>query len=227
MDKVFKNSEEVFKAMKFKKIILLCLIPFLLVGCSMFGIRDTEEISYDVKHKEGDFEIRQYPDRLIAQTTVAGSYKDSQSKAFRRLFNYISGQNVKKTEIAMTAPVTEKKANLKIAMTAPVTREPKDGAWTMGFAMPAQFKSLAELPSPLDSKVELVKRPAALFAVLRFTWRSNEERNQEKLKELQGWLEKNKEYKSISAPTFAGYDPPWTIPFLRRQEVMLEVQKLK
>ena len=200
--------------MTIKRIILLCLTPFLLVGCSMFGIRDTEEVPYEIKLVNGNFEIRQYPDRFVAQTTVVGGYKDSQGQAFRRLFKYISGHNLKKTEIAMTAPVTEKKVSLKIAMTAPVTREPKDGAWTMGFAMPAKFKSLAELPKPRDEKVTLVKRPGALFAVHRFTWNSSEKRNQGKLKELQSWLEKNKQYKSISAPTFAGYDPPWTIPFL-------------
>ena len=177
--------------------------------------------------KDGSFEIRKYPAQLWAFTTTSENYKSSQSKSFRRLFKYISGKNNTKRKIAMTAPVTEKEENLKIAMTAPVTRKASVDGWIMSFAMPAQFKSLDELPKPLDPSIKLSKSPPRLFAVHRYTWRSNQKRKQEKFKQLEEWLLTKTKYKSISGPTFAGYDPPWTIPFLRRQEVLLEIIEKK
>ncbi len=199
----------------------------LTAGCSVFGVRTVEEAPYKVTESHGDKEIRQYQPRIIAKTTVSGEYRESQRQAFRVLADYIFGKNAAKQEIAMTAPVTQEPKSAKIAMTAPVTQEKTDGGWTLTFAMPLQYQSVSDLPKPIDPRVELLERPGGLFAVIRYTWLTGEERNQEKASELIAWLDKDGRYEAIQAPYYAGYDPPWTIPFLRRQEMLVEIKSRK
>jgi len=213
------------KNLKSKSILCGCLSYCLIFisGCSMLGTRTVEEISYTVEVKSGSFEIRKYPATLLAQTTTQGTYKDSQRNGFRALFKYISGGNVSDKKVAMTAPVTQTQSSLKIPMTAPVFQESKFEGWTMAFVMPSKFKEVSELPKPVDSRVKLIKRPKALYAVMTFSGWSSEKKNKDKAKELKKWLEKLGRYKLVSNPIYAGYNPPWTLPFMRRNEVMIEV----
>ena len=202
------------------------LIMIVNAGCSVFGIRSVEEAHYTVKIDDEDKEIREYGPRIIARTTVLGDYKDAQRKAFRILADYIFGKNGSNQEIGMKGPVTHQKASTKIAMTAPVTQEKSGDGWTLSFTMPSKFKSIAALPRPIDERIELLEKPGGIYAAIRFTWLTNEEKNSAKTKELMEWLAKKNQYRSISLPTYAGYNPPWTLPFLRRQEIMVEVQAL-
>ena len=235
MDQIFKTSTGVPKAMKSSifsftgtlRLLVMALALTLSTGCSVFGVRTAEEVPYTVSESHEDKEIRLYRPRIIAKITVTGEYKDSQRQAFRILADYIFGKNVEKQEIAMTAPVTQEPKSNKIAMTAPVTQEKAPGGWTLTFSMPAKYKTIAELPTPEDDRIELLERPGGLFAVIRYTWLTGQERNNEKVTLLMDWLRKNGEYKAISTPYYAGYDPPWTIPFLRRQEMLVEVKKIK
>ena len=97
--------------------------------------------------------------------------------------------------------------------------------WQMSFSMPSKYKSLDELPKPKDARIALNVVPAKLVAVVQFTGFWNEKKNQEKANLLKAWLSQAGRYEAISAPKFAGYDPPWTLPFLRRNEMMIEVQE--
>lgn len=202
------------------------MMIILNMGCSIFGIRSVEEASYTVSLKDDDKEIRDYSPRIVARTTVSGEYKKAQTKAFRILADYIFGKNASKQEIAMTAPVTQQTESTEIAMTAPVTQEKSEDGWTMSFAMPAKFRRVADLPKPLDKRIELLEKSGGIYAAIRFTWLTNEDKNQTKANELLEWLQEKNLYRTISIPSYAGYDPPWTLPFFRRQEIMVEVEPI-
>ncbi len=201
-------------------------------GCSLLGIRTAEEVPFVIKEKNGDKEIRHYPPRIVAQITLQGEYSRVQGEAFRILAGYIFGKNRVEQKIAMTAPVTQKPLtsegnSTKIAMTAPVNQFRTTNGWTMTFSMPLKYKKISELPKPIDERIQILEQSGGTFAVIRFTWATSEERNQKKATELLQWLESEGKFKALSGPHYAGYDPPWTIPFFRRQEMIVEVGPAK
>ena len=200
-----------------------------LSGCSVFGVRSEENPKYDVLVKDEKFEVRQYHPYIVATTFVEGSFEETQNKAFRILAGYIFGDNEKDSKISMTAPVVmnpPKNESEKIAMTAPVTQAPKGNGWEMSFMMPSKYKSIEELPKPKDSRVTFRVLEPKLEAVILFTGFWSEEKNQKMASQLREWLAKNAQYEPLSEPKFAGYDPPWTLPFLRRNEILIEVKKV-
>lgn len=206
---------------------ILLAIAALLPGCSVFGIRDTPQPDYQtVKSvKANDIEIRQYEPMLIAKTPVNGMDKGTNT-AFRRLANYIFGQNTTKTEIGMTAPVVRAKQDdrggEKIGMTAPVYRQQNtNGQWEMSFVMPSRY-TMETIPKPVDPKITLEKIPARTVAVLRFSGFLNKANVDEKTRVLKKWVERSP-YRAVSSYRNAGYDPPLTIPFLRRNEILVDV----
>ncbi len=195
----------------------------LSAGCSLFGKGSEEQPSYKIVVKQENKEIRQYDSYIIAKTTVSGSFKDAQSEGFRILAGYIFGKNKSKQKIAMTAPVVQKSESEKISMTAPVVISPNENkTWTMTFSMPSKF-TLETLPEPSDERVEIEKVEGKLVAALTFSGFWNESKNEKKALELTEWLKNYQEYQLISAPMFAGYNPPWTLPFLRRNEMLIEL----
>lgn len=202
--------------------IMSILSAVLLGGCSVVGIRTTEEPKFEVIESEGDFEVRQYETYLVAKTTVTADYEESTSKGFRRLANYIFGDNIKEESITMTAPVIQEEKNEEISMTAPVIREMKEGKWEMRFVMPAEY-TMETLPTPTDTLVTLEEEPAKKMAVKSYSGFMSEEKFESNKNSLLKWIEE-KGYSAIAPPLSAGYDPPWTIPFLRRNEVMVEIK---
>ena len=205
---------------------MVFLLAFLSSGCSVFGIHDYESPNYKVLSKDGNKEIRKYEPYIVAQTTVKGDFKKAQSTAFRILADYIFGNNLKDQKISMTGPVVQKpdKDGQKLAMTAPVTQSPNGQGWVMTFMMPSEY-GLEDLPIPKDKRISMAKIPAKLMAAIQYSWYGSEERNGDKANELEKWLLSLNQYKLVSSPMFAGYDPPWTLPFLRRNEIMIEIQK--
>jgi DNA gyrase inhibitor GyrI len=199
-----------------------------LTGCSVFGVRNEETPKYEVLVKNENMEIRQYASYIVATTHVDGSFKDTQNKAFRILAGYIFGANEKDSKISMTAPVVmnpQKTDSEKIAMTAPVTQSPKGDGWEMSFMMPSKYKSIEELPKPKDSRVSFKVVESRPMAVITFTGFWNEEKNKKMAEELKTWVSQQGQYEPSSEPKFAGYDPPWTLPFFRRNEMMFELKK--
>ena len=186
---------------------------------SIVGIRHgTEEPSYSVERRIGDVEIRQYGTRVAAETTIDADEEAARSEGFRRLAGYIFGGNRSKTKIAMTAPVAQNK-NEKIAMTAPVAAQRSDaGQWVIRFFMPSK-QTMDTLPTPNDDRVRLVTVPAEQVAVLRFAGLPSPKAITERSDELLKTLHANAiEPKGDTFTWF--YDPPWTIPFRRRNEVV-------
>ncbi|MFC1534615.1 heme-binding protein [Thermodesulfobacteriota bacterium] len=202
------------------------LLTIFNSGCSIFGIRNYETPKYEVISKEGNKEIRYYQSYIVAKTTVKGEFKEAQGNAFRILAGYIFGDNEKKQEIAMTAPVVQKPIaeGEKIPMTAPVIQSPSEEGWVMTFMMPSAYK-MEDLPIPKDKRISFATVPAKYNAALRYTWFGRKSRNDRKAKELQEWLTGIKEYEPMSSSVYAGYDPPWTLPFFRRNEMMIEIKR--
>lgn len=190
----------------------------------VFGVRREEGPAYEVLLRDGSREIRRYSGYLIAKTTVPEG-DDASNNAFRILAGYIFGKNRGSRQIAMTAPVLQERrpAGETIAMTAPVLQEARDGAWSMAFAMPSGF-TRDTLPEPLDDSVTFDEMPPKEVASLRFSGRAERADAARKAEELRQWLSANGRYRPVSEARLASYDPPWTLPFLRRNEVHLDVE---
>ena len=181
-----------------------------------------EKAKYEVIESDENFELRQYAPQIVAETFVAGNFKEVGNVGFRRLYDYINGNNVKNRNIAMTAPVTQETKSEKIAMTAPVTQESVQGQWRITFLMPAEY-TLETLPKPLDPLVQLREEPGYLMAAIRYSGTWSQKRYEKNLALLQKAIEK-RGLKPDGQPIWARYDPPFMPWFLRRNEVLIRVQ---
>jgi hypothetical protein len=192
---------------------------FLLIGAQTSMA--IEEASYVVLKSEGKFEVREYAPHVLAETLVEGDLENAGSKAFQKLFRYISGDNVSQTKVAMTAPVSQTPASEKIQMTAPVGQQRVENRWAISFMMPKSY-TLSSLPQPKDPNVVLRQVPAQKMAVVRYsgTW---SEKNYSRYKlELESWM--HKAGLANSGPEmWAKYNPPFTPWFLRRNEILIPI----
>ncbi len=195
---------------------------FILSGCSVFGIRTgTPEVPYTIIDKVSDVQIRSYNSRLVAEVVDA---KDSK-EAFYLLFDYISGDNFAKQSISMTAPVEVNKSSQSIKMTAPVQVESgTSGKIKMRFFLPSDF-TIINTPAPKNPRVKIVELPPELFAAVSYTGVSSDEDIEEMSQKIKTILT-NTKWECTGTPLYYGYDPPFTIPFLRRNEVLLKVKSL-
>lgn len=200
-------------------------IIVILVLWSLWGFFSSkvEQADYSVVGMNSDYEIRNYPAHIVAQTTVKGSYKESLNIGFRIVAGYIFGGNTKKQSISMTSPVTEQtNSSQKVAMTAPVIASIEGEEHIISFGMPRNF-TLDTLPTPNDSRVRLVEIPVKKMAVLRFSWYRSDARVLEKKQELLSYLSRDS-IVIVGTPQYAGYNAPWTPPWMSRHEVMVEIQ---
>lgn len=180
-----------------------------------------EEPPFSLVTRDGSFEIRDYAPAVVAETAIEGERDRAINGGFRRLAGYIFGANEPRREIAMTAPVTQHQGGARIAMTAPVTQAQADAGWTIAFFMPPGSR-LAEMPRPLDPSIALRETPPRRVAVVRFSGlatRDNLARHERQLRERLG----ARGERAAGPVTYAFYDPPWTLPWLRRNEVMVEI----
>lgn len=213
-----------------KKVTLIGLAAGLLtVGCSTVGVRSgTEEPAYTVVERIGEVEIRRYGPRIAAQTVVSGSDEAARNRGFQRLANYIFGGNTARSSIAMTAPVAQvpetgaRGVSASIAMTAPVAQGPAGGdRWIIQFFMPASW-TMQTLPIPRDPAVTLVELPAETYAVLRFSGLAGTRAVAARQAELDAAVQASP-WTADGDPVVWFYDPPWTVPPLRRNEVAVRL----
>ncbi|MGJ8619265.1 MAG: SOUL family heme-binding protein [Methylophilaceae bacterium] len=201
------------------KARITCLLVLLFSVTAMA----TEEPKYNVIQKSGQFELREYAPQIIAETEVSGDLDDASSAGFKLIADYIFGNNVAPAggneKISMTAPVTMESKSEKISMTAPVTMEKTGAEWRMHFVMPSQY-TMETLPKPNNPAIALREIPTQRYAVIQFSWFAGEEKVTKKTSELLAWM-KGKNILPIGSPELARYNPPWTPPFLRRNEVMV------
>ena len=191
----------------------------LLAGGHAWAV---EEPTFKIVLSDNAFEVRDYPALIVAEVTVTGEQKEAANKGFRLLAGYIFGGNKRRQSIAMTAPVAQEPVGEKIAMTAPVTQIENSGTWTVRFTMPRAY-TMEALPEPNDPKVKLRHLPEARFAVLRFSGLASKGDVHAKSTELLATARAH--HLRASGPvTLAQYDPPWTLWFMRRNEVMIPVE---
>ena len=208
-----------------KTLVALVLI-LLQTGCSLMGIRSTEEPDYSLLQQEDRFEVRDYETLVVAETLVDANFEDAGGIAFKRLFGYISGDNEAASSISMTAPVMaldeNRSSEEEISMTAPVTGQQTQLGWRFAFVLPTSY-TLDTAPVPSNTSVKLKQIPARKVAAVRYTGTWNETAYEENLEFLQHWMERNR-LEAASLPRVAAYDPPWTLPFLRRNEILIDIQ---
>lgn len=188
----------------------------------------TPEPAWHSVRQDGNIEIRDYDPMLVAEVTMTGERYDAISAGFRVLAEYIFGGNTAKAEIAMTAPVTQESGDSKgekISMTAPVTQEASghQNEWKIRFVMPPEY-TLVSLPIPNNTRIKFLEIPAYRTAVIKFSGFNTDSNLSNHLKILMSWLDKNN-IAPIGQPTYAFYNPPWTLPFLKRNEVMVKISR--
>lgn len=200
-------------------IIALILIVGVLAGPVMSNV---EKPDYKVIQSEQNIEIRQYEPMIIAEVEVDGKREDAIRDGFRLLADYIFGNNTVQQVISMTAPVQQKE-NQKIAMTAPVQQQSTGKSWRMSFVMPSKY-SMDSLPVPNNNRVRLKEILTKKFVVIEFSGTNSNENVTEHENQLMNYIEAN-QINIIGSPKYAFYNAPWTLPFLRRNEVMIEINQ--
>lgn len=209
-----------------------CLTAFcgLLALITPWTAMATEEPKFEVIERTGAFELRRYAPMILAETWVSGSLGDGSSEGFRRIAGYIFGKNKSRAsdeseKIAMTVPVTmQPGVAQKIDMTVPVTTEAGSaeaaaGRWRMHFVMPSRY-TMQTLPVPLDPSVSLREVAEQRVAVRVFSGFVTEDRVREETGLLLAWM-KARSLEPIASPQLARYNPPWSVPFMRRNEILV------
>ncbi|PWW82884.1 heme-binding protein [Prosthecochloris marina] len=203
-------------------IVLLLLSSFLLAGCSVLGKRTAEEAQYTVLRSEGVYEVRQYQPMILAETAMEGDYRSTSGKAFSKLASYIFGGNKADSSIDMTTPVIQEQRSEEIAMTAPVIQQKSGEKWVTAFVMPQKY-TMETIPKPLDEDIVLREVPERRVAAIRYSGLHSEKNILKYSEKLNEWIAQNG-YRPVSGPRMASFDPPWTLPFLRRNEVHIDIE---
>ncbi len=202
--------------------ILVAVLVGIIVLAALAGniMSNVEQPDYKLVKSEGNIEIRDYAPMILAQVEVSGERKQAIREGFKILADYIFGNNTSNNRMEMTAPVTNELSE-KMAMTAPVLQEQVMDRWKVRFVMPKKY-SLETLPKPNSKEVNLIPLPARRFAVIRFSGLADDETMKQHTEELKAYI-LAETLKPIGGPSLAFYNPPWTLPFLRRNEVMIEI----
>jgi hypothetical protein len=208
-----------------KNTYILALFLLLVIFAISLGpiMSNVEHAQYTVAQKSGTIEVRDYTPRIVAETQVSGDRQEAMKQGFRIIADYIFGNNVSSSKVPMTAPVMQEPGG-KNSTIAPVIQD-KDGSsdlWAISFVMPSSY-TMETLPKPKNEAVRLKEIPSKRYAVVRFSGTPT----QEKLMSEQSLLDhfiNEKNLKSLSLPIYSFFNPPWTLPFLRRNEIMMEVE---
>ena len=184
--------------------------------------RRTPQVDYEVLDRFGDVEVRRYPPSVVVETVAP-----SQTAAFRRLFEYISGANTTSEEVSMTAPVeTDDGSGETVSMTAPVETEGDEDGVRMAFFLPDEY-DYDSAPRPTDESVRLVERPGRVLATLGFSWWATDGRVARKTDALRSALATADAYQIDGGPALLQYEGPWVPPFLRTNEVTIPVRRVR
>jgi DNA gyrase inhibitor GyrI len=184
----------------------------------------TEEPEFTVLFQEENLEIREYEPRIIAHVKANGDFDDASSKGFKMLADFIFGNNTinnSSKKISMTAPVSASISSKKISMTAPVIAENNNNEWSIAFVMPKEF-TMETLPVPNNQNIEITALPKEKFAVVVFSGLVRESSYNKKVNLLNEFIKKKK-LTPLSSIQIARYNPPWTLPFFRRNELMVKI----
>lgn len=207
-----------------KRTMWLATVGIAALGVAVWGpiVSNVEQAKYTVVESHGNIEIRDYAPQIVAEVEVSGDRKTAINAGFRIIADYIFGNNTAAQKVAMTAPVTQAES-AKIAMTAPVTQQGEGSAWRVRFVMPGNY-TMDTLPKPNNDAVTLKEIAAKRFAAIRFSGTAAEQNLKEHTDALSAFIQA-RNLSAQSVPVYAFFNPPWTLPFLRRNEVMVEIAK--
>lgn len=180
------------------------IIILILVG--RWYAKLSRRTKYHIIEKKRDIEIRQYDPYIIAKIQAPGKRKESIRYGFIKLARYIFGDN---------------KSSKKIAMTAPVLQQESPPVWDICFIMPRKY-AFNEVPKPKEASISLKKIKASTFICIKFSGNPTDEKLQKKLIRLKQFI-KDRKIATLGNPIYAFYNPPWTIPIFRRNEIWFEV----
>ena len=185
----------------------------------------TEQQPFDVVRRYDGFELRRYPSHVVAEVNLRLPFEQAGNKAFGSLFGYISGQNRSRTSVPMTAPVVQSAGpSQKVAMTAPVIQHKTDeGGYAVAFVLPAEMTE-ESAPEPTDPKVTIRTVPSSLAAVTRYSGRWSQDSYEHHCADLLAAIGAEG-LKPVGTPRFARFDPPFKPWFLRRNEVIVDVDE--
>jgi hypothetical protein len=197
------------------------LVVVILIAAAASGpiMSRVEQPGYRVESSDGPLEIRSYGPMIAAEAVVQGERKTAINEGFRLIAAYIFGANKPNAKIAMTAPVQQQKQI--VAMTAPVKQQSSGDAWTVRFIMPKDW-TMETLPVPNDARIKVKPIPPRRFVAITFSGFATDDAIQKRTGELRRYAAARK-LATTGEPLLAFYNPPWTLPFFRRNEVMLEL----
>ncbi len=212
-----------------RRVLLFALLALTAIPAAFYteSAMATETPKYTVLKEDGDFELRRYEPRIVAEVSVDGDLDSASGKGFRILADYIFGNN----RVAPNASVTvAPEASTKIAMTAPVSLEPISqtkaltGAreWRVEFTMPSEY-TLATLPKPNNPSIRIREIPAKTYAAVRYSGMNTESRINEENQRLVEWVKRDG-LVANGLPELARYNPPWTLPMFKRNEILIPVE---
>jgi hypothetical protein len=197
--------------------LLIFMIPAMAMAI--------EEPEYQVVGDYENYEIRTYAPYLVAEVDVPGEFDEAGKNAFRILAGYIFGDNTAAEKMAMTAPVESRPSDKgeKMSMTAPVTASSASDPdlTTYTFVMERKY-TLQTLPVPNDDRIRIRTVPERTMAVRRYSGRWTEDKYLQNEKSLRLALDANG-IQTIGLPVLARYNSPFSLPFMRRNEVMIEI----
>ena len=207
-----------------RKNMLWFLAGAVIIGAAAWGsiVSHVEQAKYTVTEVRRNIELRDYAPMIIAEVEVSGKRKEAINDGFRLLADYIFGNNTSNVKVSMTAPVVQERSE-KIATTAPITHQGEGNSWKVHFVMPSEY-TMETLPKPNNPLVKLREVDGKRYAAIQFSGIAGEENLKKNTEELQKFITENG-LKSQSVSTYAFFNPPWTLPFLRRNEVMIEISK--
>jgi hypothetical protein len=208
------------------KSLVLIFTSIFVAGCSVVGQSNVDTAPYTLLKSDDTekIEVRNYDSMVLVSTSMSGKKGNS---AFKTLFNYIGGDNEGAAEISMTAPViTDDKKTVvkgaKISMTAPVFMNESADTALMSFVMPAGF-TLETTPKPTNTDVIISELKDYKVAAIQFSGTLSNSNVEKHTAVLKNWIAANG-YTAISGALKAGYNSPFTLPMMRRNEVLIEVE---
>jgi hypothetical protein len=203
------------------RIIIFSFLTLLLFSNYLKAVDEPE---FNSTFKDGNLEIREYAPKILAQVSVLGDFDEASSKGFKLLADFIFGNNISidgSSKIDMTAPVVIGPVSEIINMTAPVITEGINNEWVVSFVMPKEY-SLSTLPKPNNKNITITSLPAEKYAVIIFSGLVRKSNYEEQVNLLEKFILKKK-LKTIGVVQIARYNPPWTLPFFRRNELMIRI----
>lgn len=194
--------------------IIAIIIISIIILWSIWGYyaSNVEQAEYTVIRKTKDYEIREYAPHIIAEVTLQGDYDNVTTQGFGIIAKYIFGNNKDNTSIAMTAPV----------MVRNDFKNENNKSNTISFFMPKSY-NINNLPKPNNDLIKIIPVPAKKYLVTSFRWYRTENKIKKEQENLQ-FLANRDNLQIDKDFIYAGYNAPWTPPWMSRNEILVELK---